>query len=246
MLRKGRKLLNLLRHKRYLWALKHGVGAAIEHTPLLRHSRFATVVDAGANKGQFALVARFHNPDSRIYSFEPLAGPARVFAAVFAGDRNTVLLRHALGSAEEEAMINVSGRADSSSLLPISALQNENFPGTAAVGQEAISVRRLDDVASEIKIKEPALLKIDVQGFEMELLKGAEQSLASFSDIYVELSFVPFYEGQALAPEVIAWLDGRGFSLKGIYNFTSDIHGLCAQADFHFARQVSPGNAGSH
>jgi FkbM family methyltransferase len=237
MLRKARKLLQLLQHRLYWRPVRYGVAAAIEHVPLLRHRKFATILDAGANKGQFALVARAHNPAARVYAFEPMAKASAIFSTVFSADINTTMIRSALGSTRETTIMNVSGRADSSSLLPIGSLQSDTFPGTAAIGQETISVQRLDDLAPALEILAPALLKIDVQGFELELLKGATQSLAKFSDIYVELSFVPFYDGQPLAAEVIAWLGQHDFALQGIYNFTPDRNGLSAQADFHFIRK---------
>jgi len=83
----------------------------------------------------------------------------------------------------------------------------------------------------------PALLKLDVQGFELEALKGCEDLLHCFAWVYAECSFVELYEGQALADGVIAWLRERGCVLSGVYNMTYDKQGRAVQADFLFCRK---------
>lgn len=80
----------------------------------------------------------------------------------------------------------------------------------------------------------PAFLKLDVQGFELEALRGCEDLLGHFSNVYAECSFVELYSGQALAHEIISWLRERGFSLSGVYNMGYDRNGRAVQGDFLF------------
>jgi len=80
------------------------------------------------------------------------------------------------------------------------------------------------------------LLKLDVQGFELEVLKGCRSMLDYFSRVYVECSFVELYEGQALAHEVIDYLHQHGFRLSGVYNMTYGKEGIAVQADFLFTK----------
>lgn len=242
MIRKFSKLFSLSRTALYRRGLKVGVGAAIEHSPFLRNQAFGTVLDAGANKGQFALVARYYNPQARILSFEPLATPAAIWRKVFAGDARARLLPIALGAQSSEQTIHISRRMDSSSLLPIGALQTKIFPGTEEVGTEVICVETLDSALDPADLVAPVLLKIDVQGFEMPLLEGARATLKIVDTIYAELSFVPLYEGQVLAGQVIEWLAGFGFQLAGVYNMTYSDSGAAVQADFQF-RKLNPDNA---
>jgi FkbM family methyltransferase len=201
-----------------------------------------TVVDIGANRGQFALVARHCFPEARILSFEPLPGPSRTFQRVFAGDPSVILHPVAIGPERGETTIHLSARDDSSSLLPISSLQNTLFPGTAEAGTATVTVGPLSDFVAAEEIEPPALLKLDVQGFELQVLRGCEDLLDRFALVYAECSFVELYLGQALADEVIAWLHERGFGLRGVYNMTYDRRGRAIQADFLFGN----GNVSSH
>lgn len=215
-----------------------GVAAAFEHEPVLRQIKCRTIVDVGANRGQFALVARRCFPKATILSFEPLPKPANRYRRVFAGDERVRLNEVAVGPKTGKATIHISARDDSSSMLPITVLQNQLFPGTSETRQETVRLEPLREFVQPEEIEPPALLKIDVQGYELETLKGCESLLDRFAYIYVECSFVELYAGQASVSEVIDFLHEQGFVLKGIYNITYDRSGLAVQADFFFGRSV--------
>ena len=239
LIAKARKLAGILAVPAWRRALlRHRVAAGVEHAGVLRNlGPVRTVVDIGANRGQFALAARHCSPDARILSFEPLAGPAALYRAVFAGD-GTRLVEAAIGPAPGEATIHLSARDDSSSLLPITARQNALFPGTAEAGTAIIQVTRLSDALPAGEIAAPALLKLDVQGFELQALAGCEDVLGRFAWVYVECSFMELYAGQSLADEVIAWLRERGLRLMGVYHMAYDDRGRAVQADFLFGRDA--------
>ena len=76
--------------------------------------------------------------------------------------------------------------------------------------------------------------KIDVQGFELEVLKGCEDILGKFAYAYIECSFTELYAGQALAYQIISWLEARKFNFTGIYNIGYDNFGKAVQGDFFF------------
>ena len=232
-----KKAVAAFRSSLWLRALRLGVGAGIEHEQVLHKLGCRTVVDIGANRGQFALIARHCFPDARIISFEPLRGPAEIFRGVFEGDTSVALHQVAIGPEAGTAIIHVSKCDDSSSLLPITSLQNQIFPGTQESGTETIKVGRLEEFVSAEEIEPPALLKLDVQGYELSALKGCEALLPHFAYVYAECSFVELYAGQALADEVIAWLRERGFALSGVYNMAYDRSGKAVQADFLFQRR---------
>jgi len=231
------KLIQILQVDTYrIPLIKFRVAAGVEHVRILYDlgDRFKTIIDIGANRSQFALVARRHFPGANIISFEPLGEPATVFRRVFACDPKVTLHEIAIGPENQDMIIHVSRADDSSSLLPIASLQSKLFPGTEEKEERKIIVRRLDAILCREDIEQPALLKIDVQGFERDVLEGCKALLPCFSHVYVECSFVELYAGQALAHEIISFLGGFGFVLSGIYNPYYDKKGIAIQGDFLF------------
>ena len=195
-----------------------------------------TVVDIGANRGQFALAARHRWATARVISFEPLERPASLFRKIFSRDDFVVLHEAAIGPSDDLGTMHLSRRDDSSSLLAITSLQDAIFPGTDEVGTVNVRVAPLSVFLKADDVLAPALLKVDVQGYEIEVLRGCESLLAQFDYVYCECSYLELYKGQALAGSVIAWLAGRGFTISGVFNATYDDIGRAVQADFLFER----------
>lgn len=233
---KIKKLLVLLLSRQYIRGVFYGVAAAIEHEKVLKLLTIATVVDVGANKGQFSLVARKVFKDARIVAFEPIPHALGIIRSVFNNDDKLTIFPYALGDISQDMTMHISEREDSSSLLPITQLQNRVFPGTAEQSTFLVKSVKTQEAIAEMEIVEPALLKIDVQGYELQVLRGADQSINKFAYIYVECSFLELYENQALAADVIHYLYARGFKVQGVYNLTYDHAGRAVQADFLFNR----------
>lgn len=213
--------------------VRTGVAPSIELEPLIRPLSVDTVVDVGANIGQFTLLALMRLQPRKVIAFEPLARPARLFEKAFGDDPRVCLHRMALGAVSGPVDIHVSRAADSSSLLPISPLQVRTFPGTEAVGVECVEVRPLREVLSADELKGRSLLKIDVQGFELGVLRGCQELLSSFDFLLIELSFVQLYEGQPLASEIIAWLRDHSFRVGGVGKDST------VQTDFLFVNETA-------
>ncbi len=235
------KLTQAVRSGRLMLALlRHGVLGGAEHRQVLSRD-LRTVVDIGANRGQFALAIREWAPEARVISFEPLPGPASVFRKVFAGDERVVLHQAAIGPYPEQRTMHVSANDDSSSLLPISSVQTAMYPGTEEIWTTEVRVAPLQEFVTADELRSPAMLKLDVQGFEYEALIGCESMLPHFDKVYCECSFVELYSGQKLASEVIDWLARRGFELGGVYSPAYDRRGHAVQADFLFLRNRAQG-----
>jgi FkbM family methyltransferase len=218
-------------------ALLKGSAAGVEHRFVLRNFNCDYIVDVGANRGQFALIARKVFPRAKIHSFEPLEEPAQIFKKIFGNDPNVIFYPYAIGREKTTSTIHVTKDDDSSSMLPITKTQSSLFPGATEKETRQVTILPLSQALGNTPIPPASLLKIDVQGFELDVLQGCEDILNRFSHLYIECSFIELYEGQALAHQIIAWLEQRSFILVGVYNLYYQKNGMAVQGDFLFAQK---------
>lgn len=216
-------------------AFVRGIVPTIEHGKVLRSLQCDLVLDVGANRGQFTLMARLLYPSMPIHAYEPLPLEATSFRKLHSGRPGIVLHELALGEKAGVAELHISGRADSSSLLPIGELQSRLFPQTEEVGTRSVTVAPLDSLPAHWRGASRALLKLDVQGFELQVLRGATETLRHCAYVYVECSEVLLYAGQALRAEVVDFLAQRGFREVGRFNPQMG-DGRLIQADYLFQR----------
>jgi FkbM family methyltransferase len=205
---------------------------------LLRSLGITLVLDAGANVGGYGAQLRRLGYGSRIVSFEPLADAFAALERAATSDTRWECRRQALGSSNGTTEIHVAANAVSSSLLRINDRALRSAPQAGYVSTEQVEVTRLDSIWPELAREgDRVWLKLDVQGFELEVLKGAEASLPSIACVQAELSFVPLYHGSPLFLELIEYLAARGFRLAGLEEGHDDVRtGEMLQADGIFVR----------
>jgi len=199
------------------------------------------VLDVGANTGQYGRLVRSSGYRGPIVSFEPLTAAHKELAARAATDPLwTVGKRVALGSAPGRTTINIAGNSASSSLLHMNARHIDAAPQSAVAGSEEIDVVALDDCIEQyVAALKGGLLKIDTQGYEMEVLRGAHRSLTDQIDVVqCELSLVELYYGQPLMLDVCNFLKQLNFSLRHIIPGLKDpASGSLLQLDGIFVKQ---------
>lgn len=199
------------------------------------------VFDIGSNTGQYAAGLRKAGYQGRMISFEPLSQPFATLERRASKDPLWDCRRYALGDADGTVSVNIAGNAaQSSSVLPMLKSHQDAFPPANYVGVEDVAVYRLDSVAPEIlRPTDVTFLKIDVQGFEKQVLAGSESTLAnSCVGMQLELSFLPLYEGSMLIPEALEWAYSMGFTLTGLLPcFIDPRDGRMLQADGVFLRE---------
>ena len=171
-----------------------------------------TVLDVGANEGQYARMLREWGYRGKIVSFEPVMAALQRLDLERQGDPQWTSVNMALGNSDGETTINVTTSSVFSSILtPLPHLQKE-FSTAAIVGTQKISVRRLDSVFEQYCSKDDvAFLKIDTQGYEREVLQGALQSLPRIIAVQMEVSLVPYYAGEATLSEHLGFMEEHGF-----------------------------------
>ncbi len=210
---------------------------------LLHMHGIRQILDVGANTGQYGSLLR---PDfgyrGPIRSFERLSGALAALTARAAADPLKlwkVAPRTAVGAFKGTATIHVAGNSVSSSLLPMQSSHESAAPQSIGRGVEEITIGRLDDIVRDqgIPIDRHVLIKIDTQGYELEVLKGAEETVAAVGVIQAEMSFQPLYGGQPLFDEVYAYFASRGFTVFDIVpGFSDPRSGRLLQVDGIFVR----------
>jgi FkbM family methyltransferase len=206
---------------------------------LLRSRAVTLVLDVGANVGRYGESLRATGYRGRIVSFEPLSAPFAELAARSAQDPRWDARRLALGEEDGVAEINVAGNVASSSLLPMGARHLQSAPESAYIGTERIDTVRLEGVWDELAgPADRVWLKLDVQGYELHALRGAETILDRLEVIQAEMSLQHLYEGDVTWRELLAWLEERGFRLAGLEpGFEDPDSGELLQADGIFVRR---------
>ncbi|QSR88579.1 FkbM family methyltransferase [Methylacidiphilum caldifontis] len=232
--KKSKKFLFNISNPFFWKGLQYGVYAGAEHKSLLKNLHCKTIIDIGANRGQFSLMAKYLFPNAIIFAFEPLPIPASVFRKIFKNDPTVHLIEAGIGRKKETRPFYVSYQDDSSSFLPIGENQLRVFPKTGHKETINVPIAPLTQWINKNDIVNPTLLKIDVQGYELDVLYGSEDLLPFFSYVYVESSFCELYLNQALADDIIIFLNSYRFKLKGIYNLYYDKYENCIQGDFFF------------
>lgn len=180
---------------------------------------FAHVIDVGVADGTPDLYARF--PNAYLDLFEPHPHYQEHLAATLLKRREGRLHRMGLGSADGSATLFLKGRTGST------------LAADRGQGQVEVPVRRLDSVLKPTDLRHPCLLKIDTEGFELEVLKGASGLMPHIDCVVSEVHFT---SPQMYRPrELIAHLDGLGFEISEMLDFHAG-NGRVWCADFVFRR----------
>ncbi len=207
---------------------------------LLEHYNVDLVFDIGANKGQYATGIMDAGYRHQIVSFEPLSSAHGVIDGLSKKHTNwTVAPRCAIGSKKEEIEINISANSVSSTLLNMLDTHIDGAPESKIIGKEKVQVFPLDEIGENYaKNCKNIFLKIDVQGFEQEVLKGAQNMLDKAKGVEMEISLVPLYENQSwLLPEILDYMSKKGFTMTSIVPaFTDHKTGKVLQCNGIFFR----------
>jgi FkbM family methyltransferase len=198
-----------------------------------------TVVDIGANVGQFATEFTAIFPSAQFHCFEPLNAPFALLKKRFIKNKNVTVYNFALGEKEEELVMNLNEFTPSSSFLKMNESHTSSFTHAVNTTQCNIQVKRLDDIAASLKLTEPFLVKIDVQGFEDKVLTGGLNTIKNATIIIVEVSFKELYENQPLFDKIYQTVTKLGFTYSGNFEqLLSPVTNEILQADALFIKKA--------
>jgi FkbM family methyltransferase len=176
-----------------------------------------TVLDIGANIGQYGASLRASGFRGKLVSCEPLPDAFAHLSRRAARDGNWIVVPTAVGESTSSAILNVAANSFSSSIRPMTAAHLESAPGSEFISTEQVSITTVVDLMEQHNLDpKHTLLKIDTQGYETPVLDGAADLLQAFAAIQVELSLVELYAGEDLCEALTDRLMNLGFALYAI------------------------------
>lgn len=180
------------------------------------------IFDVGAHTGCLAKLYRKQSPRARIYCFEPHPESFKILKKRFDADQLTVCHKMALSDSNGSTGLNVNLHTGTNSILATDP-QAENYWGQGllkTVSSIVVDTITLDTFCSDAGIRDIDILKIDVQGTELNVLAGARKMLQNhaISLVYLELIICPTYKGQHRLHEYFSLFDSYGYELLDLFN----------------------------
>jgi FkbM family methyltransferase len=206
----------------------------------LRRFPINTIVDVGANRGQFAEEALAFFPHAHIISFEPQPSVFEALtrrAATRSGHITPVNV--ALGDTEGTTRMQVHVDWDySSSLLATTSLAHKLYPYQREQTTVDVRVTTLDHFfqQSELHLKPEILVKIDAQGYDDRVIRGGQAIFRQARACIVEINLDHLYEQQGSFKEIFELLDGFGYTYVGNLDQTYATDGHVVFIDGVFIR----------
>lgn len=178
---------------------------------LRQHIVPSTIIDVGANVGQFSVASAKLFPGVCIHAFEPNPNSVTALSKNVRYLNNVLTYPLALGERIGMTEFHVNQHSQSSSILPLEYMHMEAFPSAREAATISVELSTLDKVFEDIELPAPALLKLDVQGYEGKVLSGAKKTLKRMDYVLLEASFKPMYMGEMLFMDVIRIMMECGF-----------------------------------
>jgi FkbM family methyltransferase len=209
----------------------------IQKWNFLKKIPIKTIIDVGANEGQFAEEILNIFPHAEIYSFEPLGDCYEKLTSNFRSNKKVHTYNFALGNRMGRSLL-AEVASPSSSILKMGDLHKKLYPHTANLVEEKVKIKRLDDVFAGVNLENEVLLKIDVQGAEERVIRGAGTVLRTANMIITEVSYATLYENQPLFRDIMNLLEKYGFSYIGnMEQFANPLTGAPLFADAIFVKR---------
>ena len=197
----------------------------------------STIIDVGANTGQFAIASAKIFPFSSIYSFEPAPHCIAQLRRNVSSLPQIHVYPFAIGDSEGKVSLKINSDSRSSSVLPLGRVHRQHFPGAKESGAIPVKVTTLDLIFKDIFLEPPILIKLDVQGYEANVLKGSKGILSRVDCVILETSFKPLYDGETTFIDICKLMETSGFRfLRPVGWLASPDTGEILQIDAFFVR----------
>jgi FkbM family methyltransferase len=203
---------------------------------LLESHQISTVVDIGANTGQYASLLRRFGYGGRILSFEPDPEAFGVLQKNATNDPRWEVHQKAVGAGSGDAVLRVAENSVSSSLLNVDDRHLRAEPASRVVKSVVVPSISLDEIVAELG-GEALMVKIDTQGYENQVLASGATTLGAISLLELEMSLVELYAGQWLFRQLDSYVCAAGFRLLSMEEgFFDETTGELLQFDSIYGR----------
>jgi FkbM family methyltransferase len=194
---------------------------------LIEKLQIDTVIDVGANEGQFAQLLSKVDFRGDVASFEPVPELYQRLQTLFAGERRRQAYPYACGSKNETTIIHVAESSDFSSILEPNSFCLQEYPTARFIRSETVEMRRLDSLLPTLYpnfFERRILLKIDTQGYDHQVFSGTEAILDSIKLLQVEMPVIPLYEEALPLHAALNLYSSAGFAVSGMFpvSYTKD------------------------
>ena len=234
-----KKIFILFQNFLWCYGLFKGVAANIELLPFIKKIKnINTLIDVGSNKGQFVLLCIKFFPNLLIYSFEPIKEALIRQKNLLNFKNNIYFYNTGIGNKNKIINFFITNRADSSSFLTINKSKNYN-KNYYVKEKRKIKIQKLDQILNNKKLIKPVLIKIDVQGFELEVLKGSKKTLPNIDYLLLEVSKNQMYNKQAIELEIINFLKKEKFIIMESSKWKKINNTEFMQRDILFKRKIN-------
>ena len=200
-----------------------------------------TILDVGANEGQFARLLSSYFPQAAVYCFEPVP---EAFSALRSWattqNRGIIPIECAIGEVEGSLeMFKHDAHTSSSSFLHTTATCERYYPQTKVQSGIRVKCHTLDSAVARfsISLKPSVLIKLDVQGYEDRVIQGGQQTFLQASAVILEVSLVPLYESQATFAGIVKRMDELGFDYAGSLDQPCNSEGVLPFIDAVFVKR---------
>jgi FkbM family methyltransferase len=204
----------------------------------IKQMNIKSIIDVGANQGQFAIEIASHFPNTPIYSFEPISSVFELMKKNVT-HLNVKPYHLGVGEANEKSVINhtIYGNG-TSSLLEMGENHYNNFAEYTNTVKEDIEIITLDSFLEKEKLEKNIFLKIDVQGYEDKVLAGATKALQEIKVVQMETSFQEMYKDQQLFEYFHPLMLDMGFKMAGVMDVCYDKNnGMPLYCDTFYVRK---------
>lgn len=188
---------------------------------LRAYGNIRSVIDIGANNGEFAEFMSTYFDAKITIAIEPLPGYDILIQERLKKIQNLYVFNCAVSDQIGITQFRVNPYSPASSLLETTAFSTTEFPQVLDKEHQTlvdIEIKKLDDILKGLELEENLLIKIDVQGLEDKVIKGGMEIFKRASFVLIEMSFIEIYLGQPLFEEVHQLLRQCGFRFSGIKN----------------------------